>query len=138
MDGVKQQTQARHIKSLEKRHLYEVKKMKRQMRAELDRLREQTNAAVSKIKSGYDRQVLSEQSDLEKKLSTIRQKNAVLIKEENERYQKMLEESKLAHDEQLIELENSQQKEIERKQETHEAYFNNLDAKFEAEKNKTA
>ena len=123
---------------MEKRHLYEVKKMKRQMRADLDRLREQTNAAVSKIKSGYDRQVLSEQSDLEKKLSTIRQKNAVLIKEENERYQKMLEESKLAHDEQLIELENSQQKEIERKQETHEAYFKNLDAKFEAEKNKTA
>lgn len=136
MDGVKQQIQARQMEALENKHIYKLKKMKREMRAELDRLRENTQAAVAEIKSGYNKQVLNEQNDLEKKLTNIRKKNSILVKEENERYKKMLEESKLAHAQQLQQLEDSQQKEIEKKQQTHENYINNFEAKFEAQKNK--
>tara|TARA_Y100000768_G_scaffold388965_1_gene389400 strand:- start:23987 stop:24520 length:534 start_codon:yes stop_codon:yes gene_type:complete len=134
MDGVKQQIHARQLESLENKHIYKVKKIKRDMRAELDRLRENSEAAVSKVKSGYDRKVMDEKLDLEKKLTDLRKKNEIMLKEEDERYKKMLDESKLAHAEQIAELENSQQKEIENQKLEHEEYLNTVEKKFESEK----
>ena len=79
MDGVKQQIQARQLESLENKHLYKVKKIKRDMRAELDQLRDNTQAAVSKVKSGYERKVMDEKLDLEKKLTDLRKKNEIML-----------------------------------------------------------
>ncbi|MEE2670527.1 MAG: hypothetical protein VYA54_02390 [Bdellovibrionota bacterium] len=138
MDGVKQQIHARQVESLENKHVYKMKKIKRDMRAELDRLRENTQASVTKIKKGYDREVMEEKLEMEQKLNSLRKKNNVLLKEENERYKKIVEESKLAHAQQLTELKNSQEREIEQQKVEHEEYLNTVEKKFESEKSRMA
>ena len=62
MDGVKQQIRARQVEAVENRHQFEVKKIKRELRDEIDKLSENSKATITKIKKDYDKEILNEKN----------------------------------------------------------------------------
>lgn len=136
MNGLKQQLRSKQAEAAERKHLYETRKSNREMRAELEKLKESNKMIISKTKKDYDVSALDQKNHLEVKLSKIRAKNEMLLKEEQMRFDKTLEETKLNNEEKISEIQNSNQKEIQNIQETHNDYMTNAKQKFEAEKMK--
>lgn len=136
MDGIKQQIRARQEESLDKKHTYELKKARREMRAELDRLSTKSKATIEQLKKNYDRQELDEKNQLEIKLTGIRKKNDELVKLEEDKFQKLIADMKLSHEEKVAELEESQQKEIQQTEQEHKEYMETTQTKFDTEKAK--
>lgn len=134
MDGVKQQVRARQSEALENKHLFEVRKIKRDMRSQIDDLKTTSEATISRIKKDYDKKALDEQNRLEVQLINIRKKNNNMIKDENDRFTRMIEEIKANHETKLSEMEVSHGKEIEKRETEHTEYLENARQKFEAEK----
>jgi len=136
MDGVKQQIIARQAEASDKRHTYEMKQKRREMRSELDQLNSKNKSDINEIKKDYDRKVLDEKNQAEIKLTQIRSKNNEVIKDEEKKFEKMIQDIKLTHTEKINELKNSQQKEIEKTQENHQDFLETAQNKFETEKAK--
>lgn len=134
MDGIKQQAYRQKQEALQTRQSFQLRKENREMRAELDRLKDQNQATVNRIQKEFDKEAFEEQHQLESKLSEIRRKNEEIIANEEKRYERMREESELTHKQQLEELRISQEKEIEEQTESHQEYLKNARQKFEAAK----
>ena len=92
MDGVKQQIRARQVEAVENRHQFEVKKIKRELRDEIDKLSENSKATITKIKKDYDKEILNEKNQMETKLIGIRKKNKEILESENMRFERMVSE----------------------------------------------
>ena len=82
MDGIKLQSYQKKQEAMQTRHAFELRKEGREMRAELDKLKEQNQAAVKRIQKEYDQEAFQEQAELEAKLSDIRKKNEQIIEKE--------------------------------------------------------
>lgn len=136
MDGIKQQAYQRKQEAMATRHAHLLRKENREMRAELDRLKEQNQAAVARLQKNYDKKEFQEKAELEAQLREIRTKNEQLLAKEEKRYEKMREEMVLTHKQQLEELKVSQEKEIANQQEKHRDYMDTARQKFETEKMK--
>ena len=136
MDGIKQQVRARQEESLEKKHTYEMKKARRQMRSELDKMTTKNKAAVSDVKNNYDRKILDKKNELEIKLTGIRKKNDEILKMEEEKFTKLVADVKSSHVYKMNELEESQNKEVEKQQDEHRTYMESAQNKFKTEKAK--
>lgn len=134
MDGIKQQAYQQKQEAMQTRQAFELRKENRALRAELDRLKDQNQAAIARIKKDFDKEAFQEQSELETKLNGIRSKNEEIITNEKKRYERIREESILTHKQQLEELKISQDKEIEQQKEKHSEYMENAQQKFEAQK----
>ena len=134
MDGIKQQAYQQKQEAMQTRQAFELRKENRALRAELDRLKDQNQAAIARIKKDFDKEAFQEQSELETKLNDIRSKNEEIITNEKKRYERIREESVLTHKQQLEELKISQDKEIEQQKEKHNEYMENAQQKFEAQK----
>ncbi len=136
MDGIKQQIQARQVEALENRHQFEVRKIKREMRAKIDKLNEASKVSLDRLEKDYNKQYQSENNELELKLLAIRKKNDALIKEEKDRYAKMVDEIKMNHQAKINEIEIAQSNEIEKKQTEHREYLENAENRFRLEQAK--
>lgn len=134
MDGIKEQQFNRAQETIERQHVFELRKQSRENRNELNKIQEKKEAAISDIKKDFDGQVLKEQRQTEVKLTELRKKNEELLRNEDQRYERTLRELKTAHDEQMAELKLSQSKEIERQKEEHQNYLDNARNKFETAK----
>ncbi|MEX0798353.1 MAG: hypothetical protein WD025_02865 [Bacteriovoracaceae bacterium] len=134
MDGIKQQAYQQKQEAIQTRHSFQLRKENREMRAELDKLKEQNEAAVTRLKKDYDKKALQEQTKLETQLNEIRQKNKQLLSNERKRYERMREETLLTHKQQLEELKISQEKEIASQTNKHQDYMESAQQRFEAEK----
>ena len=131
MDGIKQQIQARQIETMNNKHIYETKKLAREMRSELDKLREQNKSAVADIKKNYERESLAEKNKLEVELTGIRKKNNKLIKDEESRFKKMIEELKVTHSQKMTELKIAQEREAEKVEQDHKDHLETTRMKYE-------
>lgn len=136
MDGVKQQIRARQIEAMDNRHHFEMKKIRRGMKDEIDKLKKKSESTVTDLKKDYDRKILQEQTQLETKLIDIRRRNKDIVKTEEEKFAKTVEEMKLTHKQKLTELEIAQDKEVERQQTEYANYLETAEQKFESEKAK--
>tara|TARA_Y100000385_G_C12940693_1_gene570921 strand:+ start:109 stop:528 length:420 start_codon:yes stop_codon:yes gene_type:complete len=136
MDGVKQQIHARQMEAQETKHQFELRKEQRKLRAELDQTRNKNKDTIVTVRKDYERTVVDEQNKLQAQLTKIRNKNKELLKNEELRYQKMVEETKTNHKQKIVELEISQDKEVEKQQTDHENFLDTARQKFEAEKMK--
>ncbi len=134
MDGIKQQIRARQVEAVENRHQFEVKKLKRELRDELDKLSENNKATITKIKTDYDKEALNEKNQMETKLIGIRKKNKEILEGENMRFERMVSELQDNHKTKLAELQIAQDKEIEKRESEHQIYLENAEQKFESEK----
>jgi hypothetical protein len=82
MDGVKQQIHARHQEAVESKHQFEMRKKNRELRVELDKIKEKNESTLVRISREYESNEINEQNKLEKKLTEIRQKNKQSLKDE--------------------------------------------------------
>ena len=136
MDGIKLHSYQKKQEAMQTRHAFQLRKENREMRAELDKLKEQNQAAVKRIEKEYNQEAFQEQAELETKLNEIRKKNERIIENEENRYEKMREETILTHEQQLEELQLAHEKEIQSQKEKHQEYIENARRRLEAEKMK--
>ncbi|MCT4642633.1 MAG: hypothetical protein N4A33_10100 [Bacteriovoracaceae bacterium] len=120
MDGIKQQIHAKQQASIEKKHEYDVKRLNRELRDELNEMKDKNKSTIVQVRKDYNRSEMDEKNRLEMQLSKIRISNDRQIKEENQRYEKMLEELKNSHEQMITELKISQEKEYGNKKQEHE------------------
>ena len=63
MDGIKQQLHSRQMEAMENKHLYELRKRKRELRNELDKMREEHTKVIDR----YSKEHKSQQLELKTK-----------------------------------------------------------------------
>lgn len=131
MDGIKQQVHARQIEAIETKHNYETRKLTRELRSELDEVKNQKLAAINHVKKEYDKRLLDEKNSLEMELTRVRRNNAEILKTEEQRYEDLLEEVQASHSTKLAEMKISQEKEIEKRTREHQESLDNLEQKYE-------
>jgi hypothetical protein len=136
MDGIKQQIQVRQLEALENKHQHETRKVKREYKAELDKMLDENKSSISKIKKNYSKKELDEKTSLETKLIGIRKKNKVTIKNENVRFKGLTEELDAVHKQKISEIKSAQSKEMEKVEQEHKDYLTNLEDKFKSEQAK--
>jgi len=133
MDGVKQQIHARHQEAVDARHQFEMRKNNRELKVELDKAKESNQSTLVRISKEYDSNEINERNKLESKLTEIRRKNKQTIKDEESRFKKMVDELKSIHSSKIVELEISQDKEVQKQQEEHNDHLETARQKYEAE-----
>jgi uncharacterized protein with von Willebrand factor type A (vWA) domain len=133
MDGVKQQIHARHQEAVDARHQFEMRKNNRELKVELDKAKENNQSTLVRISKEYDSNEANERNKLEAKLTEIRKKNKQTIKDEESRFKKMVDELKSIHSSKIVELEISQDKEVQKQQEEHNDHLETARQKYEAE-----
>lgn len=131
MDGIKQQVHARRSEALENKHTHETRKLNRELRYELDQVKENKTATINDVKKEYDSKILSEKNSLESELIKVRRNNQELIKNEKQRYKNLISEVKAGHESQVAELKNSQEKEIDKRVREHQDSLETLEQKYE-------
>lgn len=131
MDAVKQQVQARRLEALENKHTYESRKLKRELRAELDQLVDNKKATIVDVTKEYDQKILDEKNNMESVLIRVRRNNEELIKNEEQRYKDLLAETQASHQSQIAELKNSQDKEVQKRLREHKDSLETLEQKYE-------
>lgn len=136
MDGVKQQIRARQAEALNNKHVFETRKIKREMRSEIDKITDKNERTLKTIRKDYDKEALAEKNKLETKLLSLRKKNKETLKNEEKRFEKMIEELKVTHNQKMTEVKISQEKEAEKKIEEHQTYLETAREKFQAEQAK--
>ena len=55
MDGVKQQIHAKQVQVIETKHLYQTRKLKRELKAELEKMSESNEEIIKRVKRDYNR-----------------------------------------------------------------------------------
>jgi uncharacterized protein with von Willebrand factor type A (vWA) domain len=133
MDGVKQQIHARHQEAVDARHQFEMRKNNRELKVELDKAKENNQSTLVRISKEYDSNEANERNKLEAKLTEIRKKNKQTIKDEESRFKKMVDELKSIHSSKIVELEISQDKEVQKQQEEHNDHLETARQKYKAE-----
>jgi hypothetical protein len=133
MDGVKQQIHARHQEAVDARHQFEMRKTNRELKVELDKVKENNQSTLVRLSKEYDSNEVNERNKLETKLTQIRKKNKQSIKDEESRYKKMVDEIKSIHSSKIVELKISQDKEVQNKQEEHKDHLEITRQKYESE-----
>jgi hypothetical protein len=136
MDGVKQQIRARQMEAMDNKHIYETRKLKRELRSELDKISSENKSTVTQIKKDFQRENIAEKNALEMKLTSIRKKNNNVIKGEESRFKKMIEELKVVHGQKMTEMKISQEKLSEKQEDDHQSYLETARTKFEEEQAK--
>jgi len=134
MDGVKQQIRARQFEALENKHQFEVKKLKREMKSDIDKLSSHSRESVTRIKKDYDKHLLTEKTQLEVKLIGVRRKNDNILENENKRFEQMIGDLKSDHKSMMVELQISQDNEVQKRQTEHTEYLENEQQKFDTAK----
>ena len=133
MDGVKQQIHSRHQEAVDARHQFEMRKKNRELKVELDKVKEKNQSTLVRISKEFDSNEVNERNKLEAKLTEIRRKNKQTIKDEDSRFKKMVDEIKSIHTSKIVELEISQDKEVQKQQEEHKDHLETARQKYEAE-----
>lgn len=136
MDGVKQQIHARKVQVVEAKHLFETRKLKRELKAELNKLSDSNKTIMNSAKRTYESAQTKEKTSLESKLITLRDKNKLILKEENTKFSKLLEEIEITQQAKINEITKSNDNEIAKQQESHSRYLETAENKFEAAKSR--
>jgi hypothetical protein len=136
MDGVKQQIQVRQLEALENRHQHATRKVKREYKAELDKMQDENKSTISKIQKNYNKKELQEKTSLETKLIKIRKRNNLTIKTEDDRFKGLTEELDVVHRQKISEIKSSQTKEMQKVEQDHKDYLTTLEDKFKSERAK--
>ena len=131
MNGIKQQVHARQIEAIETKHNYKTRKLTRELRAELDEVKNKKLSDITHVKKEYDKKLLDEKNSLETELSRVRRNNSEILKNEEQRYEDLIEEVKASHSTKLAEIRISQEKEIEKRTREHQESLDNLEQKYE-------
>lgn len=131
MDGIKQQVHARRVEALENKHVHETRKIKREMRSELEEVKENKLATINDVSKEYDKKLMTEKNSLQLELAKVRSSNDELLKDEEERYKNLVAEIKASHSGKIAELKISQEKEVEKRSREHRDSLDSLEQKFE-------
>jgi uncharacterized protein with von Willebrand factor type A (vWA) domain len=110
-----------------------MRKNNRELKVELDKAKENNQSTLVRISKEYDSNEANERNKLEAKLTEIRKKNKQTIKDEESRFKKMVDELKSIHSSKIVELEISQDKEVQKQQEEHNDHLETARQKYEAE-----
>ena len=94
MDGVKQQIHSRHQEAVDARHQFEMRKKNRELKVELDKVKEKNQSTLVRINKEFDSNEINERNKIEVKLTEIRRKNKQTIKNEESRFKRMVDELK--------------------------------------------
>ena len=137
MDGIKQQQNARKIELMNKRHDFALKKKSREHRNEIDKVKNKYDTDITNLRKDYNNKFASQQNQLEGKLIEIRKKNEEVIKNEEDRYKKIIDDLKAAQNDQMVELQTTHEREIERQKSEFDEYIRNAEMKLENHKAKS-
>ncbi len=119
-----------------KRHRSQLKNIKKQNEQEYRKIAGSGKAMIDRIQKEQKSQVQTERLGMETKLTDIRKRYAIRIKNENEKFAQELSNLKSSHSQQRAELVESNEKQVASMMESQRNYLDEAKLKFEQEQNK--